>query len=209
VDGHGTTFSSGAAIVPPSVRRNIRNAPAIGCIELRTGIYTPGGAGDFPLKQAFLAFLQADTVAEHIAASADTHTFESPFDPVSMYIMEVFDKATFAQVPLELTGDPARPVTVRPDADRDYKVGTGKSWRMGKKMLGAGFVSKRAVAHARFTCGVGLPVRPAGGGELGRRLRAEVELVDLGQHSIAGRRFGSVGGRSGEFAGRGAPLGGH
>ncbi len=31
-------------------------------------IYAPGDAGDFPVKQAFLAFLQADAVADHIAA---------------------------------------------------------------------------------------------------------------------------------------------
>jgi NADH dehydrogenase FAD-containing subunit len=99
-------------------------------------IYAPGDAGDFPVKQAFLAFLQADTVAEHIAASAGANEFEKPFDPVSMCIMEMFDKATFAQVPLELTGDPVRPVTVRADADGDYKVGTGTIWRLGKKMLG-------------------------------------------------------------------------
>jgi NADH dehydrogenase FAD-containing subunit len=99
-------------------------------------IYAPGDAGDFPVKQAFLAFLQADTVAEHIAASVGAHEFEKPFDPVSMCIMEMFDKATFAQVPLELTGDPMRPVTVRDDADGDYKVGTGTTWRLGKKMLG-------------------------------------------------------------------------
>jgi sulfide:quinone oxidoreductase len=53
-----------------------------------------------------------------------------------MCIMEMFDKATFAQVPLELTHDPARPVAVRADADGDYKVGTGSAWRLGKKMLG-------------------------------------------------------------------------
>jgi NADH dehydrogenase FAD-containing subunit len=100
-------------------------------------IYAPGDAGDFPVKQAFLAFLQADTVAEHIAADAGAHAFETPFDPVSMCIMEMFDKATFAQVPLQLTGDPTRPVTVRPDADGAYKVGTGTTWRLGKKMLGA------------------------------------------------------------------------
>jgi sulfide:quinone oxidoreductase len=100
-------------------------------------VYAPGDAGDFPVKQAFLAFLQADTVAEHIAASAGVHDFEKPFDPVSMCIMEMFDKATFAQVPLELTGNPARPVAVRPDANGDYKVGTGATWRLGKKMLGA------------------------------------------------------------------------
>jgi NADH dehydrogenase FAD-containing subunit len=102
----------------------------------QSDIYAPGDAGDFPVKQAFLAFLQADTVAEHIAAQAGMHPFEKPFDPVSMCIMEMFDKATFAQVPLELTGDPARPVTVRANADGDYKVGTGSTWRLGKKMLG-------------------------------------------------------------------------
>jgi sulfide:quinone oxidoreductase len=53
-----------------------------------------------------------------------------------MCIMEMFDKATFAQVPVELTGDPARPVRVRPDADGAYKVGTSPVWRAGKKMLG-------------------------------------------------------------------------
>ena len=62
--------------------------------------------------------------------------FRNPFDSVSMCIMEMFDKATFAQVPVELTGDPAMPVRVRPDADGDYKVGTSPVWRLGKKMLG-------------------------------------------------------------------------
>jgi sulfide:quinone oxidoreductase len=100
-------------------------------------IYAPGDAGDFPVKQAFLAFLQADTVAEHIASTAGMHPFEKPFDPVSMCIMEMFDKATFAQVPLALTGDSTCPVTVRADAAGDYKVGTGSTWRLGKKMLGA------------------------------------------------------------------------
>jgi sulfide:quinone oxidoreductase len=99
-------------------------------------IYAPGDAGDFPIKQAFLAFLQADAVAEHIAAEVTGRPFRQPFDSVSMCIMEMFDKATFAQVPVQLTGDPDRPVRVRPDADGDYKVGTSPVWRLGKKMLG-------------------------------------------------------------------------
>ena len=44
-------------------------------------IYAPGDAGDFPVKQAFLAFLQADTVAEHIAAAAGAHAFEQAVRP--------------------------------------------------------------------------------------------------------------------------------
>jgi NADH dehydrogenase FAD-containing subunit len=124
-------------------------------------IYAPGDAGDFPVKQAFLAFLQADTVAEHIAAETGTHDFENPFDPVSMCIMEMFDKATFAQVPLALTGDPSQPVTVRPDADGDYKVGTGSTWRLGKKMLGA-TVPMRFHAGEPFHAGLGWQMMEVG-----------------------------------------------
>jgi NADH dehydrogenase FAD-containing subunit len=124
-------------------------------------VYAPGDAGDFPVKQAFLAFLQADTAAEHIASEHGLHDFERPFDPVSMCIMEMFDKATFAQVPLELTGDPARPVQVRPDADGDYKVGTGHTWRLGKKMLGTA-VPMRFSAGEPFHAGLGWQMMEVG-----------------------------------------------
>jgi NADH dehydrogenase FAD-containing subunit len=99
-------------------------------------IYAPGDAGDFPVKQAFLAMLQADATADHIASQIGAREFSQPFDPVSMCVMEMLDKATFAQVPLRLTGDPARPVEVRPDAGGDYKVGVSPLWRLGKKVLG-------------------------------------------------------------------------
>jgi len=80
---------------------------------------------------------------------------------VSMCIMEMFDKATFAQVPLELTGDPARPVTVRPGADGDYKVGTGTIWRLGKKMLGT-TVPMRFHAGEPFHAGLGWQMMEVG-----------------------------------------------
>jgi sulfide:quinone oxidoreductase len=99
-------------------------------------VYVPGDGGDFPVKQAFLAFLQADAVADHLGSRIDGRPFHRPFDPVSMCVMEMFDKATFAQVPLRLTGDPAHPVEVRPDAGEDYKVGVSPLWRLGKKLLG-------------------------------------------------------------------------
>jgi NADH dehydrogenase FAD-containing subunit len=139
--------------LPSDERGFIQTEQATRQVVGHPDIYAPGDAGDFPVKQAFLAFLQADTVAEHIAAEAGMHEFERPFDPVSMCIMEMFDKATFAQVPLELTGDPARPVAVRPDADGDYKVGTGTTWRLGKKMLGA-TVPMRFHAGEPFHAGI-------------------------------------------------------
>jgi sulfide:quinone oxidoreductase len=78
-----------------------------------------------------------------------------------MCIMEMFDKATFAQVPLELTGDPVRPVTVRADADGDYKVGTGMTWRLGKKMLGM-TVPMRFHAGEPFHAGLAWQMMDAG-----------------------------------------------
>jgi NADH dehydrogenase FAD-containing subunit len=99
-------------------------------------IYAPGDAGDFPVKRAFLAFLQANAVAEDIAAQVEERRPAFEFDAVSMCVMEEFDKATFAQVPLRVTGDPERPVEVRPDADGAYKVGVSPAWRLGKKLLG-------------------------------------------------------------------------
>jgi NADH dehydrogenase FAD-containing subunit len=147
--------------LPSDDRGFVQTESATRQVQGHPDVYAPGDAGDFPVKQAFLAFLQADTVAEHLAASAGIHAFEQPFDPVSMCIMEMFDKATFAQVPLELTGDPARPVTVRPDADGNYKVGTGTTWRLGKKMLGM-TVPMRFHAGEPFHAGLGWQMMEVG-----------------------------------------------
>jgi NADH dehydrogenase FAD-containing subunit len=69
-------------------------------------IYVVGDAGDFPVKQAFLALLKADAAAEHLSERVLGEQPMAAFDPVSMCIMEQFDKATFAQVPLRVTDNP-------------------------------------------------------------------------------------------------------
>ncbi|HEU4973671.1 MAG TPA: FAD-dependent oxidoreductase [Baekduia sp.] len=122
--------------LPSDERGFIRTEPGTRLVTGTDDVYAPGDAGDFPIKQAFLAFLQADAVAEHVASEVTNGPFRKPFEPVSMCIMEMLDKATFAQVPVEPTGDPAAPVRVRPDADGDYRVGVSPAWRLGKKMLG-------------------------------------------------------------------------
>lgn len=99
-------------------------------------IYVPGDAGDFPVKQAFLAFLQADAVADHTTSRILGAKAAHPFVPVSMCVMEQFDRATFAQVPLHLTDVAERPVEVLAEDARLYKVGSGAAWRLGKKLLG-------------------------------------------------------------------------
>jgi sulfide:quinone oxidoreductase len=124
--------------LPADARGFLRTDPATRLVEGTDTIYAPGDAGDFPVKQAFLAFLQADATADHIAGRIDPrreHETRS-FEPTSMCVMEMFDSATFAQVPLEQTGDPAHPVRVAPDAGNRYRVGVSPIWRLGKKTLG-------------------------------------------------------------------------
>ena len=100
-------------------------------------VYAVGDAADFPVKQAFLALLQADTAAELIASDILHTTPRATFDPTSMCVMEQFDRATFAQVPLRLTGDPGLPVEVRQESAARYRVGSSPAWRLGKSLLGA------------------------------------------------------------------------
>jgi sulfide:quinone oxidoreductase len=147
--------------LPSDDRGFIATEPATRQVVGHPDVYAPGDAGDFPVKQAFLAFLQADSVAEHIGSEASGKPFAAPFDPVSMCVMEMFDKATFAQVPLEVTGDPAQPVRVRPDADGDYKVGTSVMWRLGKKVLGFS-VPMRFAAGEPFHAGKGWQLMDVG-----------------------------------------------
>lgn len=122
--------------LPADDRGFLVSDPTTRQVAGHSDIYAPGDAGDFPVKQAFLAFLQADAAADHLASGIAHGRFEHPFDPVSMCVMEMYDKATFAQVPLQLTGDAADPVAVRPDANGAYKVGVSPLWRLGKKALG-------------------------------------------------------------------------
>ncbi|MDH5750796.1 MAG: FAD-dependent oxidoreductase [Deltaproteobacteria bacterium] len=99
-------------------------------------IYAPGDNGDFPVKQAFMAFLQADATASHLARQILPSSENVLFHPTAMCVMEQFSKATFAKVPLRLTGDPDRPLEVPESAYADYKLGSSKPWRLGKKLLG-------------------------------------------------------------------------
>lgn len=122
--------------LPTGIRGFIETDLGTRAVEGHPGIYAVGDAADFPVKQAFLALLQADAAAEQIAADILDEEPAGLFDPVSMCIMEQFDQATYANVPLELTGDPRHPVQVRDERGDEYKVGTGEMWRMGKKMLG-------------------------------------------------------------------------
>jgi sulfide:quinone oxidoreductase len=122
--------------LPSDDRGFIQTDPVSRQVVGHPEIYVAGDAGDFPVKQAFLAFLQADAVAAHLTSQVLGTAPEVDFEPTSMCVMEQFDKATFAQVPLRVTGNPERPVEVRPDANGSYRVGSSVFWRPGKKLLG-------------------------------------------------------------------------
>ncbi|MBP2328780.1 NADH dehydrogenase FAD-containing subunit [Kibdelosporangium banguiense] len=124
-------------------------------------IFAPGDAGDFPVKQAFLALLQADAVASKITADITGRTPQRLFEPTSMCVMEMLDRATFAQVPLRLTDDPDRPVTVDLDSVSEYRVGTGATWRLGKKALGT-YLPARFRHGLPFHAGAGWRVMETG-----------------------------------------------
>lgn len=124
------------ASIPSDDRGFVRTVQASRQAVDHPDIYVAGDASDFPVKQAFLAFLQADAAAEHLASRILGTQPSFGYDPVSMCVMEQFDKATFAQVPLRVTGDPARPIEVRSGDTAMYRTGTSPMWRLGKKLLG-------------------------------------------------------------------------
>ena len=94
-------------------------------------VFAAGDASDFPVKQAFLALLQADAIAEGIAADIQGRLPRFVFEPVSQFVMEEFDTGLFAQTPFSLDDG------LRVEADSpDYKAGASPLWRIGKRMLG-------------------------------------------------------------------------
>ncbi|WP_158888122.1 NAD(P)/FAD-dependent oxidoreductase [Amycolatopsis anabasis] len=147
--------------LPTDDRGFLTCEPGTRAVSGHPEIFAPGDAGDFPVKQAFLALLQADAVAETIAGEIQHTTPAAGFEPTSMCVMEMFDKATFAQVPLTLTGNPARPVAVDAVAGHDYRVGTSPIWRLGKKALGV-YLPARFRAGLPFHAGTGWRIMETG-----------------------------------------------
>lgn len=122
--------------LPTDDRGFVKVEPESRRVKGHDRVFAAGDVADFPIKQAFLALLQADAVAEQIAAEVKGAAARFGYEPMSMCVMEELNKATFAQVPLKYTGDPLRPVAVATDDAGHYKVGVSPLWRLGKKVLG-------------------------------------------------------------------------
>jgi NADPH-dependent 2,4-dienoyl-CoA reductase/sulfur reductase-like enzyme len=140
--------------LPSDERGFVRVESATRQVVGQPELYAPGDAGDFPLKESFIALLQADAAAHHIATVVTAGHFKRPFDPVNVQIIDMLDTAAFAQVPLELTGDPDHPVRLRSDADAEYKVGVSPLWRGGKRMFSS-YLLMQFAAGEPFRAGPG------------------------------------------------------
>jgi sulfide:quinone oxidoreductase len=121
--------------LPHDDRGFLKVLPESRRVEGHERIFAAGDNANFPIKQAFLALLQADAVADHIAADILHEQPRILFEPISMYVMEQLNKATFAQTRFTQQGEP---VTSEGNGDAAdcYKVGVSPMWRVGKKIMG-------------------------------------------------------------------------
>jgi NADH dehydrogenase FAD-containing subunit len=152
--------------LPMDARGFLRVAPDTRAVTGLDGIYAPGDAGDFPLKQAYLAFLQSHAAAEAIAGALTGQDPREGFDPVSLYLMDDLERATFARVPLDYSGRTAEALGLRPGGAAGYQVSVARLWRLGKKRLGDAVV-RRFEAGDPFHAGAGWSAKRAGLERLG------------------------------------------
>ena len=80
----GRRYSS----LPVDDRGFIRTEPDSRRIKGHENIFAVGDTADFPIKQAFLALLQADAAADHLAAEIEGKRTSVDFEPMSMCVME-------------------------------------------------------------------------------------------------------------------------
>ena len=144
----GTSYTA----LPADDRGFIQVEPDSRRVRGQDRVFAVGDAADFPIKQGFLAMLQADAAADHLAAEVLGGQPKVSYVPTSMCVMEQFDKATYAQVLLRYTDDPTRPVAV--DAESDYyRVGSYRVWRVAKRLLGR-YLSWRFSSGRPFHAGL-------------------------------------------------------
>ena len=111
------------------------------------GVYAVGDTSDYPVKQAFMAFLQADAAADHIAATVLGTDPQLDFEMINMRLMGAADASVFGRPPLATPvmgsnapvlppGEPVDPVTMDAIRSAMYRIGSSPIWRLGKLALG-------------------------------------------------------------------------
>ncbi len=100
------TYTAAAdwAPLPVDEQGFLQVAHASRLVDGHSHVYAVGDASDFPVKQAFLALLQADAAAEHLAARVRNAEPAFSFDAHSLWVMDQLDQALFTRVPLNQDG---------------------------------------------------------------------------------------------------------
>jgi sulfide:quinone oxidoreductase len=157
--------------LPKDARGFLKVAPDNRAVLGFDGIFAPGDAGDFPVKQAYLAFLHAHAVAEAIAAALTGEGPREGFDPVSLYLMDHLERGVFARVPLDFSGRTADAVGLHSGAGAGSHVSVARLWRLGKRRLGDAVV-RRFRAGDPFHAGAGWQAKRAALERLGSLISA-------------------------------------
>jgi NADH dehydrogenase FAD-containing subunit len=152
--------------LPMDARGFLKVAPDNRAVLGFDGIFAPGDAGDFPLKQAYLAFLQSHAVVEAIAGALTGEGPREGFEPVTLYLMDDLERGTFARVPLDFSGRTPDALGLRKGGAAGYQVSVARLWRLGKRKLGDAVV-RRFRAGDPFQAGPGWAAKRAGLERLG------------------------------------------
>lgn len=119
--------------LPSDARGFLRVESATRQVLDHPDIFAVGDAADFPLKQAYLALLQAHAGVEALVARLRGVAPAFAFEPRSVYVMDHLDAATYAEGPLPMRADGA---SVSDGAAGSYRVDTSPVWRVAKGAIG-------------------------------------------------------------------------
>ena len=120
-------------LLPSDARGFVRVDAASRQVLDHPDVFAVGDASDFPLKQAYLALLQAHAGVEALVARLHGATPSFGFEPRSVYVMDHLDAATYAEGPLPQAsaGGAAR----RNVPAGAYRVDTSPVWRVAKSAI--------------------------------------------------------------------------
>ena len=128
----------------------VRTKPSTRQVPGHATIYAVGDASDYPVKQAFLALLQADAAAEHLAARVRDAEPAFAFEPQSIWVMDQLDQAVFARVPLGESDEATEVDRVPPGEIQRMLLGARLPQPFGESPLYAGLVWKGTAVGLRI-----------------------------------------------------------
>lgn len=146
------TYAAAAdwAPLPTDDHGFLKTVAATRQVQEHPDVYAVGDASDYPVKQAFLALLQADAAAEHLAARVLDDKPAFAFDPHSIWVMDQLDQAVFARVPLDGSDETTEVDRVPSGEIQRMLLGARLPQPFGESPLYAGLVWKGTTVGLRI-----------------------------------------------------------